>query len=102
MTDKSACLSTPTGNFDFPVLEGTVGPEVVDIRKLYGQSGMFTYDPDFAFNRELRKRDHLYRRRKGYPSSPRLSDRTACRAVELHGTRLSASSWRVTQGPRAR
>ena len=48
MTDKSACLSTPTGNFDFPVLEGTVGPEVVDIRKLYGQSGMFTYDPGFT------------------------------------------------------
>jgi citrate synthase len=31
-----------------PVLEGTTGPDVVDIRKLYGQSGMFTYDPGYT------------------------------------------------------
>src|ERR1700716_3183853 len=30
-----------------PVKTGTLGPSVVDIRKLYGQSGMFTYDPGF-------------------------------------------------------
>ena len=33
---------------DFPVLEGSVGPEVVDIRKFYGETGMFTYDPGFT------------------------------------------------------
>ena len=27
---------------------GTIGPEVVDIAKLYGQTGMFTYDPGFT------------------------------------------------------
>ena len=48
MTDKTVSLTTPAGNYDFPVLEGTVGPEVVDIRKLYGQTGMFTYDPGFT------------------------------------------------------
>ncbi len=32
---------------EFPVLGGTVGPEVIDIRSLYGQTGMFTYDPGF-------------------------------------------------------
>jgi citrate synthase len=29
------------------VLGGTIGPEVVDIRTLYGKTGMFTYDPGF-------------------------------------------------------
>jgi citrate synthase len=48
MTDKTASLNTPTGDYTYPVLDGTCGPEVVDIRKLYGQSGMFTYDPGFT------------------------------------------------------
>ena len=30
-----------------PVYNGTIGPDVIDIRKLYGQTGMFTYDPGF-------------------------------------------------------
>jgi citrate synthase len=29
------------------VYSGSVGPDVIDIRKLYGQTGMFTYDPGF-------------------------------------------------------
>ena len=48
MTDKTATLNTPAGNFDYPVLDGSVGPEVIDIRKLYAESGMFTYDPGFT------------------------------------------------------
>ena len=32
---------------DYPVLTGSVGPDVVDIRKLYGQTGAFTFDPGF-------------------------------------------------------
>lgn len=35
-------------NWDFPVLSGTIGPDAVDISKLYAQSGMFTYDPGFT------------------------------------------------------
>jgi citrate synthase len=38
-------LGTGAGDFEYPVLSGSVGPDVVDIRKLYGQTGMFTYDP---------------------------------------------------------
>jgi len=30
-----------------PVYKGSMGPDVIDIRKLYGQTGMFTYDPGF-------------------------------------------------------
>ena len=33
---------------DLPVLKGSVGPDVIDIRKLYGETGMFTYDPGFT------------------------------------------------------
>jgi citrate synthase len=48
MADKTATLKLPDGkNLEFPVLEGTIGPEVVDIRTLYGKSGVFTYDPGF-------------------------------------------------------
>ena len=43
----SAKLSVPAGDTEYKVLSGTVGPEVIDIRKLYGQTGMFTYDPGF-------------------------------------------------------
>jgi len=48
MADKTASLKLPDGKtLEFPVMSGTIGPDVVDIRKLYGQSGMFTYDPGF-------------------------------------------------------
>jgi citrate synthase len=30
-----------------PIYKGTIGPDVVDIRQLYGKTGMFTYDPGF-------------------------------------------------------
>jgi citrate synthase len=33
---------------ELPVLSGTVGPDVLDIRKLYGETGCFTYDPGFT------------------------------------------------------
>jgi citrate synthase len=46
--DKKATVTLPDGrSLEFPVLGGSVGPEVIDIRSLYGKSGMFTYDPGF-------------------------------------------------------
>jgi len=33
---------------EFAVMSGSVGPDVVDIRKLYAQTGMFTFDPGFT------------------------------------------------------
>jgi citrate synthase len=33
---------------EFPVLAGTIGPNVIDIRKLYGEMDVFTYDPGFT------------------------------------------------------
>ena len=32
----------------FPTLQGTCGPKVIDIRRLYGATSMFTYDPGFT------------------------------------------------------
>lgn len=34
-------------NFSFPVMHGTIGPDVVDVRALYKDHGVFTYDPGF-------------------------------------------------------
>src|ERR1044072_5235862 len=45
---KSAQLTIGEKSYDFPVYEGTIGPDVVDISKLYGQAGVFTYDPGFT------------------------------------------------------
>src|SRR3954464_4028496 len=48
MADKTASLKLPDGkSLAFPVLPGTTGPDVIDIRPLYAKSGMFTYDPGF-------------------------------------------------------
>src|SRR5882724_5055625 len=32
---------------ELPVMEGSIGPKVIDVRKLYAQTGYFTYDPGF-------------------------------------------------------
>jgi len=46
--DKQASLKLPDGRtIEFPILSGSVGPDVVDIRALYGKMGVFTYDPGF-------------------------------------------------------
>jgi citrate synthase len=34
--------------YEFPTLSGTQGPDAMDIRKFYDQTGMFTYDPGFT------------------------------------------------------
>ncbi|OJU58903.1 MAG: citrate (Si)-synthase [Altererythrobacter sp. 66-12] len=48
MSDKQAMLTIGDRELPLPILEGTTGPDVVDIRKLYNQSGMFTYDPGYT------------------------------------------------------
>ena len=48
-SQQKATLSFTDGtpSVEFPVYKGTMGPDVVDIRKLYGQTGKFTFDPGF-------------------------------------------------------
>ena len=49
LADNKATLSFSNGSpsVELPVYQGSIGPDVVDIRKLYAQTGMFTYDPGF-------------------------------------------------------
>src|SRR5438105_12479424 len=49
LADNKATLSFSNGspNVELPIYQGSVGPDVIDIRKLYAQTGMFTYDPGF-------------------------------------------------------
>ena len=49
LSDTKATLSFSNGSpsVDLPVYSGSIGPDVIDIRKLYAQTGMFTYDPGF-------------------------------------------------------
>ena len=53
MAEKKQSTMTLTDNdsgksYELPVLEGTIGPKVVDVRGLYGETGMFTFDPSFT------------------------------------------------------
>ncbi|ETD72242.1 type II citrate synthase [Pelistega indica] len=48
LSDKKATLNIDgKAPIELPVYTGSIGPEVLDIRKLYGQSDMFTFDPGF-------------------------------------------------------
>ncbi|WP_226015687.1 citrate synthase [Novosphingobium sp. FKTRR1] len=48
MSDNQASLTADGKSIEMPVRSGTIGPDVIDIRKLYGQTGLFTYDPGFT------------------------------------------------------
>ncbi len=48
MAEETAKLSIGGETFEFPIMEGTTGPDVIDIRSLYAKTGMFTYDPGFT------------------------------------------------------
>jgi citrate synthase len=75
MGEKLATLtfSDGTPSIDFPVLSGTVGPDVVDVRALYAKTGMFTYDPGFMSTASCRSRityidgDQGILQYRGYP-----------------------------------
>ncbi|MEQ8432151.1 MAG: citrate synthase, partial [Roseovarius sp.] len=47
-SNKSATLTIDGTDYELPILSPTAGPDVIDIRKLYGQAGVFTYDPGFT------------------------------------------------------
>ncbi|HJQ59039.1 MAG TPA: citrate synthase [Vineibacter sp.] len=49
-SNRSVTLTDDTNgkHWKFPVMPGSTGPDVIDVRKLYGETGMFTYDPGFT------------------------------------------------------
>jgi citrate synthase len=48
MSDNTANLTVGGDAKDYAIMDGTVGPQVIDVRKLYANTGMFTYDPGFT------------------------------------------------------
>ena len=48
MSDNQATLSDGTQTTTMPIRSGSIGPDVIDIRKLYAETGKFTYDPGFT------------------------------------------------------
>ncbi len=48
MAEKTISLSGAEGGTEFPVISGSLGPDVIDIRKLYSTTDQFTYDPGFT------------------------------------------------------
>ena len=46
--EKPAQLKIGNKTYNLPIHSPTAGPDVLDIRKLYGQAGVFTYDPGFT------------------------------------------------------
>jgi citrate synthase len=73
MTQRTATLNYNGKTTEFPVYSGSIGPDVIDITKLYSQTGSFTYDPGFMSTAACRssityidgdKGELLYR---GYP-----------------------------------
>ena len=49
-TNETVTLTDNTNSKSvvLPLLAGTVGPKVIDIRRLYGETGHFTYDPGYT------------------------------------------------------
>ena len=47
-TNTTATITIDGTSYDLPFLSPSAGPDVLDIRKLYGQAGVFTYDPGFT------------------------------------------------------
>ena len=45
---KSVTLDLDGKKVDLPVMDGSIGPSVMDIRKLYGETGLFTFDPGYG------------------------------------------------------
>lgn len=48
MGDTSATVTLNGKDVSCPIRSGSVGPDVIDIRKLYAQTGAFTFDPGFT------------------------------------------------------
>src|SRR6266850_5697407 len=101
MAEKLATLTFTDGTppMDLPVLPGTVGPDVIDVRSLYGKTGKFTYDPGFMSTASCRSSityidgDVGILEYRGYPIE-QLADRSSFVEVAyllLHGELPTAS-----------
>ena len=77
-------------SWELPVMHGSLGPDVIDVRKLYAQTGCFTYDPGFTSTGSCESKITFIDGDEGGFAVSRLSYRTASRALRLHGGLLPA------------
>ena len=47
-SDRIASLNLHGKSYDLPIIKGTTGPDVLDVRKLYADADVFTFDPGFT------------------------------------------------------
>ena len=47
-TSDDGTITVQGNSYELPVYNGSIGPDVIDISRLYGQTGVFTYDPGFT------------------------------------------------------
>ena len=47
-SDRIATLNVRGKSYDLPIIKGTTGPDVLDVRKLYADADVFTFDPGFT------------------------------------------------------
>jgi len=48
MADKKIYLQVDAKQHELPIMSGSMGADVIDIRRLYSETGLFTYDPGFT------------------------------------------------------
>lgn len=49
MSEHKARLTLPNGqDYEFPIIKGNIGPDVIDMRSLYDATGYFSFDPGFT------------------------------------------------------
>ena len=88
MEDKHTAtldLGDGTEPFEFPILSGTMGPDVVDIRTLYSRAGVFTYDPGFLSTASSSSKITFIDGDKGICSIA---------AIQSSSLRCNATSWK--------
>jgi citrate synthase len=81
---KSATLKVGDKDYSFKVYDGTIGPSVMDIGKLYSQTGIFTYDPGYTSTGSCESKityidgDEGVLLYRGYPSTATSSRPAIC------------------------
>lgn len=91
---------------DLPMLKGSLGPDVIDIRKLYAQSDAFTYDPGFTSTASCESKityidgDQGVLLHRGYPIDQLASQSNFLETcyLLLHGELPSAGEYEKFEG----
>jgi citrate synthase len=80
-TERTATLTVDGKTVEFPVMTGTHGQDVIDIRTLGGKTGLFTYDSGFLSTASCKSKITFIDGDKGEAAVSRLPDRATGRAT---------------------